>query len=263
MTRFFPRMSRPSPALVVAMVALLVALAGSAAAGRALITSRDIKNGTIQLADLNQHTRAQLTAHALTADRSAWAARLDDVASTTSVVASSRPLPGALLPLDANGQFPESALPLDSTTKAPNIAARVYSSQDEPTHIQIAFGPVQRLTFDRVSFDTAKLFDPRHPSQLTISTPGIYLITTSVSWAVQDTSLSGINRAVYVYVNDHAIAVDQRPPAAETRQVVTTIYQLRPGDTIEVGIGQDAGDLTANAVGDYAPSLGVVWLAPG
>jgi hypothetical protein len=181
MTRFFPRMRRPSPALVVAMVALLVALAGSATAGRSLITSRDIKDGTIQLVDLNTHATAQLTAHAFTADRSAWAARLDDVASTSSVVASSRPLPGALLPLDGNGQFPESALPLDSTTKAPNIAARVYSSQDEPTHIQIAFGPVQRLTFDQVSFDTAQLFDPRHPSQLTIPTAGIYLITTNIS----------------------------------------------------------------------------------
>jgi hypothetical protein len=262
-TRFVSRMRRPSPAFLIAMLALLVALAGSAAAGSALITSRDIKNGTIQLVDLNKHTRAQLTAHALTADRSAWAARLDDVASASSLVASSTPLPGALLPLDANGQLPESALPLDSTTKAPNIAARVYSSQDEPAHIQIAFGPVQRLTFDKVSFDTAQLFDPRHPSQLTISTPGIYLITSNVSWAVQNTSLSGINRAVYVYVNDHTIAVDQRPPAAETRQVVTTVYQLNRGDTVEVGIGQDAGDLTANAVGDYAPSLAVVWLAPG
>lgn len=263
MTHFVPQMRRPSPALVVAMVALLVALAGSAAAGRALITGRDIKDGTIQLVDLDKHARAQLTAHSLTADRSAWAARLDDVASTTPVVASSRPLPGALLPLGSNGQFPESAVPLDSTTRAPNVAARVYSSQDEPTHLQIAFGPVQRLTFDKVSFDTAHLFDPRHPSLLTISTPGIYMITTSVSWAVQDTSLYGINRAVYLYVNDHAIAVDQRPPAAETRLVVTTVYRLSAGDSVEVGIGQDAGDLTANAVGDYAPSLAVVWLAPG
>ena len=59
------------------------------------------------------------------------------------------------------------------------------------------------------------------------------------------------------------IAVDQRPPADETRQVMTTIYRLDAGDTVGVGIGQDAGDLTANAVGDYAPSPAMAWIAPG
>jgi len=59
------------------------------------------------------------------------------------------------------------------------------------------------------------------------------------------------------------IAVDQRPPAEETRQVVTTVYRLDAGDTTGIGVGQDAGDLTANAVGDYAPALAMVWIAPG
>jgi hypothetical protein len=145
----------------------------------------------------------------------------------------------------------------------PDIAARVYSSHDQLTHIQIAFGPVYQLTFDSVSFDTAHMFDPARPTALVAPVAGIYLITTSVSWAVQDVSLSGVNRAVYVEVNGHVIAVDQRPPAAETRQVVTTIYRLNAGDAVQVGIGQDAGDLTANAVGDYAPSLAMAWIAPG
>jgi hypothetical protein len=72
-----------------------------------------------------------------------------------------------------------------------------------------------------------------------------------------------VNRAVYLEVDGHAIAVDQRPPADETRQVVTTIYRLNAGDTVQVGIGQDAGDLTANAVGDYAPSLAMAWIGSG
>ena len=155
-------------------------------------------------------------------------------------------------------------MPLDSTTKAPNIAARVFSAHDQLTHIQIAYGPVQRLTFDQVSFDTAHMFDPGRPTQLKAPVAGIYLITTNVSWAVESNRLNGFNRAIVLYVNgDHAIAVDQRPPAEETRHVVTTIYRLNAGDTVEVGLGQDAGDLTANAVGDYAPSLAMAWIAPG
>jgi hypothetical protein len=248
------RLRRPSPALVVAMIALFVSLAGSAVAARVLITSRDIKNGTIQIVDLSSTAKASLHARATT---------LADNWGNVPLEASTLPQAGELLPLGADAQFPESAVPLDSTTKAPNIAARVYSSHDEPTKIQIAFGPVQQLTFDQVSFDTDHLFDPRHASRLTAPVTGIYVITTSVSWAVQDSSRYGFNRAVYISVNDHVIAVDQRPPADETRQVVTTIYRLNPGDNVQVGIGQDAGDLTANAVGDYAPSLAMAWIAPG
>jgi hypothetical protein len=256
-----PRPRRPSSALVVATIALFVALTGSAAATRALITSRDIKNGTIQTVDLSPTAKTSLHSWSRRA-RTAGSLR-DDRNPDVMISAASQPQKGELLPLGNNKQFPESVVPLDSTTKAPNIAARVYSSHDEPTKIQIAFGPVQQLTFDQVSFDTDHLFDPQQPSRLTAPVGGVYVITTSVSWAVQGTSLNGVNRAVYVTVNDHVIAVDQRPPAAETRQVVTTIYRLNPGDAVQVGIGQDAGDLTANAVGDYAPSLAMAWIAPG
>jgi hypothetical protein len=50
---------RPSPALVVALVAVVLASAGSAVAA-GLITSKQIKNGTIQRADLSTSVRASL-----------------------------------------------------------------------------------------------------------------------------------------------------------------------------------------------------------
>jgi hypothetical protein len=119
-----------------------------------------------------------------------------------------------------------------------------------------------RLTFDRVSFDTAHLFDPSHPTRLKAPVAGVYLVTTNVSWQVAGTY--GLNRAVVVYVNGHAVSIDQRPPAEETRQVVTTLYRLNAGDEVEVGVGQDeASVLIADAVGDYAPSLGMALIAAG
>jgi len=252
------RRRRPSPALVVAMLALLVSLGGTATAARILITSKDIQDGTIRLVDLSTATKAALHSHAVTANNAGFAsqaATLSDVLSFQPIAAASQPTPGTLLPLNGAGRFPGSVMP--------DIAARVYSSHDQLTHLQIPFGPIYQLTFDSVSFDTAHMFDPTRPTQLVAPVGGIYLITTSVSWAVESASLNGVNRAVYVEVGGHVIAVDQRPPAAETRQVVTTIYRLNAGDTVEVGIGQDAGDLTANAVGDYAPSLAMAWIAPG
>jgi hypothetical protein len=49
-------MRKPSPALAVALIALFVALGGTATAGGLLITSRQIKNGTIQAVDINSRT---------------------------------------------------------------------------------------------------------------------------------------------------------------------------------------------------------------
>ena len=50
---------RPSPWLVVALVALFVGPIGTAAASH-LITGKDIKNGTIELSDLSRHARLEL-----------------------------------------------------------------------------------------------------------------------------------------------------------------------------------------------------------
>ncbi len=264
--RIGQRVSR-LPAMPVALLALFVSLFGTATAARVLINGKDIKNGSIPLVKLSKKARKQLTAHSRSATRADFAGEADtadtsfevvDRSTASTVAVSSAPTPGTLLPLSANGTFPESVLPLDSTTKAPNVAARVYNSTDEP----VPGGQVKLLTFDHVGFDTANVFDPAHRTRLKASVTGIYLITANVSWEISGTT--GENRAVYVYVNGHAVSVDQRPPAQETRQVVTTLYRLNAGDEVEVGVAQDeASSLNANAVGDYAPSLAMAWIAPG
>jgi hypothetical protein len=159
-----------------------------------------------------------------------------------------------LVPLDGQGRLPVSALP--------TVAARVYGSKSEPTSSQSVGAPVQRLTFDSVSFDSAHLYDARRPTDLTASIPGIYVITTNVAWAAQPNNRAGVNRAVYVYVNNRVIAADQRPPADETLQTVTTLYPLRAGDVVQVAVAQDGGNLVATAQGDYAPSLAMALIAP-
>jgi hypothetical protein len=254
----FPKIPRrPSPAMVVALIALLMSMGGTATAAKVLIDGKNIKKGTIAASKLTKKARSQLTAHAQRATRAHVADSADsvfDAATGSSISASSDPTAGDLLPLPADGRFPTSVLP--------NVAARIYNSTDEPMPLQIPGGPVMRLTFDRVSFDTAHLFDPSHPTRLRAPVGGVYLITTNVSWQVAGTY--GLNRAVVVYVNGHAVSIDQRPPAQETRQVVTTIYRLNAGDEVEVGVGQDeASVLIADAVGDYAPSLAMALIAAG
>jgi hypothetical protein len=254
---------KPSPALLVAVTALFVALGGTATAAKVLITTADIKNGTIRVADINKQARKQLAKHAVTAGTADLAQvaqfselthSIDDAGSVNQLEASSVPTAGALLALGGDARVPRAAMP--------NIAARVYSSHDQAVPIQIAGGPVQRITFDKVSFDTAGMFKPSDPKRLVAPADGVYLISANVSWEIS--GVDGFNRAVTLWVNDHVISVDQRPPAEETRQVVTTAYKLKAGDFVEVGVGHDEQpSLSIDAVGDYAPSLSLVWIAPG
>jgi hypothetical protein len=241
--------------MLVAMLALLVSLSGTATAAHLLITSRNIKDGTIQLVDLSPHTKASLDKHAKTAELAEQARALKDSASHRLILASTTPAAGMLLPLDRQGHLPASVLP--------TIAARIYSSTDQTSPTQVVGDPVQRLQFDTVSFDTDHIFDPRRPSDLTAPVDGIYLITTNVAWPLQPNARAGVNRAVYVFVNDRVIAADQRPPTDGTLQTVTTLYKLQAGDVVDVGIAHDAPTLTAQALPDYAPSLAIALIAPG
>jgi hypothetical protein len=50
----------PSPAMVIAVIALIAATTGSAVAASSLITSAKIKNGTIKLADISKSTQNAL-----------------------------------------------------------------------------------------------------------------------------------------------------------------------------------------------------------
>ena len=53
-------MRRPSASLVVALLAIVIATAGTASATTALITSHQIKNGTIRLVDISKKARNAL-----------------------------------------------------------------------------------------------------------------------------------------------------------------------------------------------------------
>jgi hypothetical protein len=64
---FTPRihfLRKLSPAMVLAMLALVVALSGTAAAAGVLVTGKQIKDGTIQTVDISKRAQAQL-AHAM------------------------------------------------------------------------------------------------------------------------------------------------------------------------------------------------------
>lgn len=246
---------RPSAAMVVACIALGVALGGTSYAAFKLpansvgtkqlkknaVTSIKVRNNSLTGADVRESTLRGV-------------ASLVDASTSENVGVSSQPTAGKLLPLSEDGRFPASV--------TPNVAARVYRSTDQTVPTQIAFAPVMRVSFDRVSFDTANFFDPAHPTQLKVPVTGIYVVIATVYWQVWGTE--GNNRGISLFRNGDFIATDQRPPADETRQSVMALYHFDAGDTVEVGIGHDQWpSLAAVAKGDNAPSLAMALIASG
>ncbi len=80
------------------MLALLVSLGGTATAAHLLITSQDIQDGTIRLADLSTATKTSLHSHAVEANIAGYAEHagtLNDLLSFQRIPASRTPTPGA------------------------------------------------------------------------------------------------------------------------------------------------------------------------
>src|SRR5262249_52155568 len=99
------RRFRPSPAMAVAMLALLVSLGGSAAAAHVLITSQDIKDGTIRLVDISPGAKNSLHAHATNADIADEAFALNDASSFKLIGAATTPTAGKRRRLGSQGRF--------------------------------------------------------------------------------------------------------------------------------------------------------------
>lgn len=146
--------------------------------------------------------------------------------------------------------------------KNKSIGARVRRT----TNQSIPNGGVATfLAFDTEDFDSNTIHDNiSNNSRLTCVTPGMYVITAAVRWAVDGT---GTYRTMMLRLNGTTIlAQDLRPPTAsvKTRSTLTTTWQLFYGDFIELGVAHDATaavSIEADATDKASPVLSMVRLA--
>jgi hypothetical protein len=208
------RMRRPSPAMVVAMVALFVALGGGAAAG-IVITGADIQNGSITSVDIKNGT-----------------VQGRDIKNNSVLSRDIR-----------NGQLKETDF-----DELP--AARVYPvnrlSPLNPTRvINISDSAETVLEFNRKRFDTANLHDDANPSRLTAPVDGLYQITGDVQWAfpagivVTMIKLNGERRIATVWdrgdrYRNATSGFELLPDQFGAQQNPTTLYHLAEGDYVEL-----------------------------
>ena len=105
-------MRRPSPALLVALLALFVALGGPAQAKKLLVGSKQIKDGTIAAKDLRRSLIANLQA---TADKSITSAKIADGTITADDLADGAVTPAKVATFSGVAKITFGALPSGCT----------------------------------------------------------------------------------------------------------------------------------------------------
>jgi hypothetical protein len=247
----------PSPAMIVACVALFIALGGTSYAAATLaansVGSKQLKKNAV--------TSAKIKSAAVTAakvkDGTLTGAKLADGAVTGAKLADGS-VTGAKL-ADASvdaakmGSIPGARVKL---TTATTIMSQMVNTQ-------LSFDPTP-------DFNVGGVFDPAQPNKLTAPIAGRYLISASVRW---DSRNSG-RRLVALNVNAPAPGYVQIARANvspyftgvaefEPEENVQAVYKLNAGDNVSVWVAQDSGFPVGLAVGTQnAVTFSMQWIAP-
>lgn len=221
--------ARPSPTIMVAMIALVVALGGSAVAEVATtsLSKKQVKKIAKQQAK-KQVKRQFPVVESQIADGAVSGAKVADGALGTAKFAGS--IPAVRATNSANQSIPSST----TTT----------------------------LAFDSERYDTANVHaNSTDNSRLTAPVDGIYAVTAQVGWSASTTG----TLQLFLDANDDRIAVDDAVPTTlPFRQEVTTQVSLEAGDYVEARVYQSSGGaLSVSKVDQYTPEFSMTWLAPG
>jgi hypothetical protein len=232
----------PSPAMMVALIALFVALGGSATAAL-VITGANIKNGTVSGLDLKN---GSVTGY----DLKNGAVGRDDLKDGSVTGAKVRN--GTLTPGKISG------IP----------AARITRGSSNQT---IANATPTYVEFDNEVFDTAGLFDPANPQVLKAPIAGLYLVTGSVRWEVDANGTRFAAFEISPSSPSPWVAPDWRNAAtdgASTDQEISTLVALEANQTVRLRVHQTSGsplDLMWRGDPDSnadAPVLTMHWVGP-
>jgi hypothetical protein len=240
---------RPTPALIVASIALFVALSGIAytavvlPAGsvgtkqlkRGAVTSAKVRDNSIFGRDVREPTlgRVPLASRAATAGIAMTATRAVNATTAATV---------------ANG-----AVTADKFASLP--AARAYSAVSHT----IPSATFTAIPFNAEHFDTADIWSPGSPTRLTAPRTGTYVVSAAAGWPAGAGS-----RTVRIDRSGAQVAASTLPGAGGPSQVVATITRMNAGEYVELIVHQDSGASVGTTVcsGNSCPSLAIAWVGP-
>lgn len=162
-----------------------------------------------------------------------------------------------------NGALDDANVASDAGIAATKLAAvpacRVTNSAD----LSIPNATETALTFDTETFDNDGIHSTSaNTDRLTIATPGLYLITASVSFLANATGY----RQVAIKLNGSTKLVVQEAKSNgagnEDDLSVSTVYALVATDYVTASVYQNSGgSLTLNHASAYSPVFAVVRLS--
>jgi hypothetical protein len=243
----------PSPAMIVACVALFVAMGGTSYAAVTLaansvgtkqlkknaVTSAKIKNAAVTGTKVKDGT---LTG-AKIADASVTGAKLADASVTGAKIADTS--------VDAAkvGTIPGARVRRTAAQSVANNATLVVS-------------------YDAVDFNVGGVYTAAQPTRMTAPIAGRYLIVATARWQNNDQG----RRTIALEVNGTAVQIARSNVSAyfqggvnplQPEQTAQAVYMLNAGDYVEVWAYQDSGGaLNLLSAIDNGVTFSMQWLAP-
>lgn len=256
---------RPSPSMVVAVIALIVALGGTSYAATKLsrnsVGTKQIKNNAVTAKKIKKNavSAKQIKKNSVNSSKVKARSLVAGDFKKNSLPKGPRgatgppgPIEGTPAGGDLTGTYPDPAL-----AAFPAARAKASTEQTVPN------GAVTALNLDEETFDTGDMY-VAPDDQITVKKRGTYMLGAQLGWSADPTG-TGV-RQLRIQAGGSLNAFDQATPGLTAiRQSVSGSARLSPGDVVSLVAYQTSGsDLNTNVNPGMVGGawLSVVWAGP-